>query len=228
MRMCLFLSLQPRPGASVSVGEVAAIDGVLRAVPHLARALVHTAARAHDPFLDDGPPPPLVLQLYFAELPELEAALAPRGRLSALSSPELFPGLAGAEIVQQAMLARSFAVSEPQTAPADATCTYLVSYEGDAEDLNAWLGHYLAAHTRHMADLPGIRELEVYTRLDWVSGLDWPRATCMQRNKVVFDTPDALTAALNSPIRQKMRADYQTFPAFTGANTHYAMTSRRL
>ena len=54
-------------------------------------------------------------------------------------------------------------------APRDPYCTYLVSYEGEAEDLNAWHAHYLAKHTAHMASFPGIRELEVYTRLDWVS-----------------------------------------------------------
>ena len=69
------------------------------------------------------------------------------------------------------MLVRPFAVPEPafETPPGEPYCTYLVSYEGEAEDLNAWHAHYLENHTRHMAMFPGIRELEVYTRLDWVS-----------------------------------------------------------
>ena len=46
--------------------------------------------------------------------------------------------------------------------------------------------------SRHMAEFPGIRELEVYTRLDWVSLLPWTRLNFMQRNKVVFDSADAL------------------------------------
>jgi hypothetical protein len=48
----------------------------------------------------------------------------------------------------------------------------------------------------------------------------------MQRNKVAFDSADALTRALNSPVRHRMREDYKTFPPFTGANTHYAMVTR--
>lgn len=226
MSMCLFLTLRCRPGSTVSVAEIAGVEDALGTIPRLLRALVHTPARAHDPFLDDGPPPSLVLQLYFAELPELEAALAKGGPLSKLMSPEMFPGLANAEILQQAMLVRPFAVSKPSSLTSDTFCTYLVAYEGEATDLNAWLEHYLAEHTRHMADLPGIRELEVYTRLDWVSALAWPRAGSMQRNKVVFDSPEALTHALSSPIREKMRDDYKAFPAFTGPNTHYAMVTR--
>jgi len=50
----------------------------------------------------------------------------------------------------------------------------------------------------------------------------------MQRNKVAFDSADALTRALNSPVRHEMRADFKTFPRFSGPNTHYAMTTRLL
>jgi hypothetical protein len=79
-----------------------------------------------------------------------------------------------------------------------------------------------------MARLPGIRELEIYTRLDWVSVLPFRRVTFMQRNKVAFDSADALTHALNSPIRHELRACFKTFPSFTGPTTHHAMASRVL
>ena len=103
-----------------------------------------------------------------------------------------------------------------------------MSYEGEAEDLNAWHAHYLENHTRHMAMFPKIRELEVYTRLDWVSRNPWRRLHFMQRNKVAFDSPDALQQALHSPVRHEMRADFRTFPPFTGPNNHYAMATRVL
>jgi hypothetical protein len=145
-----------------------------------------------------------------------------------LTSDREFPGLAAAEVGQQAMLVRPFAVPEPafQTAPGEPYCTYLVSYEGEADDLNAWHAHYLEKHTVHMATFPSIRELEIYTRLDWVSALPWDRINFMQRNKVAFDSRDALQAALHSPVRHEMRADFKTFPRFTGPNNHYAMTTR--
>src|SRR5262249_15314608 len=211
-------------------GEIARLDEFLRTTPRLRKALVHTSSRADDPYLDDGPPPQLVLQLYLADLPDLEARLARDGHLSVLMSREAFPDLASADITQQAMLVRSFPVPEPTfgNAPGSPFCTYLVAYEGEAEDLNAWHSHYFGNHTRHMAHFPGIRDLEIYTRLDWVSSLPCPRVNFMQRTKVVSDSADALTRALNSPIRHELRACFKTFPPFTGPITHFAMATRAL
>jgi hypothetical protein len=47
----------------------------------------------------------------------------------------------------------------------------------------------------------------------------------MQRNKVVFDSPAALTSALNSPVRHDMRASFGRFPPFTGPITHFPMAT---
>jgi hypothetical protein len=227
MSTCLFLSFRSAAN-TFPAAELDKLNGVLRATPKLQKALVHTSSSAEDPYVKDGPSPSLVLQLYFDELPELEAALSRSSRLGALASRDEFPTLAQAEISQQAMLVRPFAVPEPtfETAPGEPYCTYLVSYEGEAQDLNAWHAHYLENHTKHMAMFPKIRELEVYTRLDWVSRNPWRRAHFMQRNKVAFDSPDALQQALHSPVRHEMRADYRAFPPFTGPNNHYAMATR--
>ena len=228
MSTCLFLSFAF--GREPSAAEMAKLDRLLRSTPKLRKALLHSPASTSDPYVKDGPPPALVLQLYFAELPELEAALSRTGHLLSLLSHDEFPTLAAAEVSQQAMLVRPFAVPEPafKIAAGEPYCTYLVSYEGEAEDLNAWHAHYLEMHTKHMANFPEIRELEVYTRLDWVSLPPWTRLNFMQRNKVVFDSPDALRRALNSPVRHEMRADFKAFPRFTGPNRHYAMATRVL
>ena len=79
-----------------------------------------------------------------------------------------------------------------------------------------------------MAKFPGIRELEIYTRIDWVSACTLRGSNFMQRNKVAFDSRDALDSALNSPVRHEMRADFKTFPRFTGPNNHFAMATRVL
>jgi len=228
MSTCLFLSF--RVDAEPAAGETAKLDRLLRAVPKLEKALVHTPASASDPYVKDGASPSLVLQLYFAALPELEAAVSRTGHLGVLASRAEFPMLATADVTQQAMIVRSFAVPEPtfKTPPDEPHCTYLVSYEGEAEDLNAWHAHYLEQHTTHMASFPEIRELEVYTRLDWVSRQPWRRANFMQRNKVVFDNPAALDRALHSPVRHAMRADFNAFPRFSGPNRHYAMATRTM
>ncbi len=228
MSTCLFLSF--RLDAEPAAAETAKLDALLRATPRLAKALVHSPAAASDPYVKDGAPPALVLQLYFSALPELEAAVLRTGHLGVLGSAAEFPVLAAAEITQQAMIVCTFAVPEPafKTPPRGPHCSYLVSYEGEAEDLNAWHAHYLEHHTVHMASFPEIRELEVYTRLDWVTQQPWRRVHFMQRNKVVFDDLTALDRALHSPVRHAMRADFNTFPKFSGPNRHYAMATRVL
>ena len=118
------------------------------------------------------------------------------------------------------MLARAFPVPEPgfKTPPGEPWCTYLVHYPGPAEDIGAWLAHYLANHTRIMATFPAIREIEVCSRIDWCGALPWPRVDHMQRNKVVFDDGAALKAAMTSSVMQDMRADFHTLPPFDGGN----------
>jgi len=229
MSSCLFLSF--RFDAEPAAGETAKLDALLRATPKLAKALVHSpTAAASDPYVKDAAPPALVLQLYFDALPELEAAVSRAGHLGVLASRAEFPVLAAADVTQQAMMVRTFPVPEPtfKTPPGTPHCTYLVSYEGEAEDLNAWHAHYLEQHTVHMASFPEFRELEVYTRLDWVTQQPWRRANFMQRNKVVFDDLTALDRALHSPVRYAMRADFNAFPKFSGPNRHHAMATRVL
>ena len=230
MNVCLFLIFHLR-NAMLPDGEAAQVGGVLMRLPKLAKALIHTSSAVSDPYKAvsdpynrDEAPPQLALQLYFETLPDLEAATA-HDCFGALASRG---PLADADIAQQAMLVRPFAVPEPKNASEPPYCTYLVSYEGEAQDINAWLHHYLEKHTAHMARFPGIRELEVYTRLDAVSVLPWRRLNCMQRNKVAFDSPEALTAALHSPVRHEMRADFNAFPPFTGPVRHHAMATRVL
>jgi hypothetical protein len=227
MNFCLFAVFhdRARPATRIAEAEQSRLDAALRTVPRLARALVHTPAHAHDPLLDDGAPPQLALQLYFDSLLALEAAAGRAGPLQALARPELLPSLAGAAVEHQAMAVRAYAVPEPARLP-DAWCTYLVAYEGPAEDPHAWLDDYLAHHVPLMARLPGLRELEVYSPIACVGHLPWTRATCMQRNKVAFDDPAALTAALASPLRHEMRAHFKALPRFSGGVTHYPMSTR--
>jgi uncharacterized protein (TIGR02118 family) len=227
MRVAYFLTFfNPAGGAArVEDRDLARFTDIVAATPDLERALIFTPASAHDPFLNDGAPPRLAIELYFSDIAALEAALAPRGHLQALAAADRFPSLAGTQMTQQAMLVRPFAVPDPN---GPAACTYLVSYEGVADDLNAWLSYYIEHHPPLMTRMPGIRDMEICTRIDWCSFLPWPRVDYMQRNKTVFDTPAALTAALNSPIREEMRRDFAHFPPFAGKASHYPMTTRAL
>jgi hypothetical protein len=198
------------------------LTDAVAATPALQQGLIFTPSSTRDPYLDDGPPPRLVVQLYFRDIDALEAALGPNGHLQRLGTLDL----AGA--TQQAMLVRRLPVADPvfRSPPGEPPCTYLVAYEGAADDLPAWLAHYIDDHPPIMARFPGIRQIEVYTRIDWCGGLPCPRVAHMQRNKVVFDSQAALTAALNSPVRHEMRAAFARFPPFTGPVTHFPMATR--
>jgi len=197
------------------------LAGVITATPGLEQGLIFTPSTTSDPYLDDGPPPRLALQLYFLDIAALEAAVGADGPLRALE------GLSSDGATQQAMLVRRYPVPDPafRTPLGERPCTYLVAYEGIAEDLPAWLAHYIADHPPIMAQFPGIRQIEIYTRIDWCGGLGFPRAAHMQRNKVVFDSQAALTAALNSPVRHAMRESFARFPPFTGPVTHFPMAT---
>lgn len=174
------------------------------------RCLLHAPVRASDPFLDDGAQPALVVQAYFAGLAALEAAIA-------VLEPVLGP-----DAECEAMAVRRFPV--PQPGPGG--CSYLVRYAGPAEDPAAWHAHYEAHHAPIMAELPGIRELELYLPVASSLGASaWKTVRSLQRNKVAFDSAQALEAALASPVRAKMRADFATFPAYRGTVTHYSMAT---
>lgn len=220
-----FLSIKS-PEARVDGADRSRLVEAIAATPGLGHALIYEPAIATDPLLDGAAPPPLVLELRFPELVDLEAALASSGPLQGLAAPGALSSLSGCEVSQQAMLTRSFpipgaAFEVPAGTP---RFSYLVSYEGNAEDLNTWLRHYLAKHVPMMAHFPDIRQIEVCTRLDWCGQLPWPRVDYMLRNKVVFDSAEALTAALHSPVRHEMRKDYHAFPRFSGRVSHYPMS----
>jgi len=211
-----------------NAGDLARFCKILRRTPGLERGVLFTPERTHDPYLEASVPPQLAAELYFANTAAFESAAAANGNLQRLATPGLLPSLAGATIHQQVMHARRFPVPDarPRNAPGQPTCSYLVGYEGPADDLNAWLAHYVEHHTVIMARFPDIREIEVCTPSDAASHLPWPRQTCMLRNRVVFDSAAALAAALASPVRHEMRADYANFPPFSGEVFHYPMATQ--
>ncbi|WP_175717471.1 ethyl tert-butyl ether degradation protein EthD [Burkholderia anthina] len=225
MEVCLFLIVEhgADDGADVPLAGIDDAVAALRAAPGLKRLVVHRpvalAADRADP-VARPPSPACVLQGYFAELGALEAALAPTGAAYACM---VRWQAAARRVAQQAMAVRRIPVAGAGAGAR--SCTFLVSYEGEAEDPNAWLSHYLDHHPPLMAQLPGIRAIEIYTRVDYRSALPAPRAHAMQRNKVVFDDAGALAHALASPVRLLMRRDFDALPPFSGATPHFPMAS---
>lgn len=213
---------------AVPPDELAALRSVLARVPALEEALIFSPATASDIYTDDGAAPPLGVQLHFARLEELEAAAAREGALQGLGAA--LPSLAGAGASVQAFWRREYPVDDPalRTVPGALPCSFVVHYPGPAHDLNAWLDHYMTGHPPLFRRFPGIRAIEILTRVDWVCHLPYGRANHMQRNRVMFDSPEALTTALQSPIRHELRADFHSFPPFEGGNAHYPMWTEHL
>jgi hypothetical protein len=230
MTVCWFALFRhlAAPQVRISDADLSWLARFVAATPGLRQGVIYTPSSTSDPYLDDGPPPALGLQLYFDDIAAMELAVAADGHLHGLAAPGALPSLDGANATQQAMLVRRYPVpdAEFRTSLSELPCTYLVAYEGEAEDLGAWLTHYVADHPPIMARFPGIRQIEIYTCIDWCGGLPWPRVEHMQRNKVVFDNQAALTAALNSPVRHEMRAAFARFPPFTGPITHFPMATQ--
>lgn len=221
--LCLFLSFHHGDSAAqLALDDLARIRQMIAATPGATRAIVMTPALAQDRYHAAVPAPMLAAQVYFETIAAAETAIGADGALTGITA-ETFPSLSGAEGRHQLMLTRSFPVPPENGKPDVQSCAFMVHYPGAPEDLNAWLGHYIAHHPPIMATFPGIREIEIYTRVDWIDAAPWPRASHFQRNKVVFDSPQALEAALNSPARDRMKDDFATFPPFTGGSVHVPM-----
>ena len=232
MSFAYFLSFENHPGESRSLPSAAlpALRKILAAINGLERALIFTPETARDQFNDDGASPPLSLQLYFAELSALEAAVAAGGPLQPLVGAGLLGAVGEAAITQQVFYVRPFPVDDPVVRPGASglPCSYVVHYPGPAADINEWLTHYIANHPQIMRKFPGIRAIEILSRVDWCGDLPWPRANHIQRNRVMFDSAEALTAALQSPVRLEMRADFAAFPPYEGGNFHYPMATEEV
>jgi hypothetical protein len=135
------------------------------------------------------------------------------------------PGLVSADIEIQAMQVHSIPVATAGDMAGE-TCAYVVGYEGGSDDTQTWVHEYRTAHALLMRDLPGVRQIEVYTRLNPPVDSALAAQHWMLRNKVVFDTPAALRAALESPVRKAMKQHRAAMPALDGHSEHVPMRAR--
>ncbi len=220
----LFIVVEESKGA-VGTLDLDRIDQLIAPLPGLSAGLIMTpSASGHTHiFSADGPGPALALQLDFPEARARDDAMAAGSDLTVLAGT--LTSLAGARISHQPMTGRDFPVLDPATSATP--CTFLVEYGGHTDDLQGWLDHYDANHPPIMVRFPLVRTVATFRPLErWTSELPFARGTAMQRNKVVFDSVDALAAALLSPVMDEMKADTSGFPPFSKRATHHAMDTR--
>lgn len=225
MEVCLFLT--GACGAELPL-DFRALKRAAGAIEGLRQFVVHEPATAAvDPHgARDSATPSCVLQWYFDELTALEIALGPQGAIHRALRDAALATLDRHAFSQQVMVVRKLAppLAVPMHDGAERS-TYMVAYEGPAHDFGAWLTHYLTHHPPLMLQLPALRELEIYTRVDSCSSMPFAHANAMQRNKVVFDDAESLARALASPVRDAMRRDFLALPPYSGATPHYPMRS---
>ncbi|WP_105384450.1 hypothetical protein [Neorhizobium alkalisoli] len=230
MRFAYFAFFENVDGSqlAVSKADVETVAEIVKLTPGLTSANLYTPEITKDMYNKEERPPVFGMQLYFNELTELEEAMAPAGHLQQLAASGVLSSIRGAKATQQAMYVRPFPVDEGRLdiEKNGSPCSYVVHYAGPAQDLNIWLHHYVSHHPQVMRTFPGIRQIEILSRVDWCGFLPWERVNYMQRNRVMFDNPAALQIALQSPARIAMREDFETFPPFEGGNSHFPMETR--
>jgi len=230
MSISLFMTfVDPAGERRIHADDLAVVVGMVGSIPNLTEGLLFTPLeqQVEHPYKNDGTGPVFSLQLRFPDLFACEAAAGRDGVLAKLAAGTGLSSLAGLEVTHQVMVTRAFPVDVAEHQDdGGIPCSYLVHYPGSAEDLNAWHLHYLEHHPAIMRSFPNVRQIEIYTRVDWVDRLTSRRVEYMQRNKLVFDSPAALSHALTSDVIKRMRADFNQLPPFSGGNRHFPMLTR--
>lgn len=176
---------------------------------------------AHDPYVQDGPPPAHLAMLAFGSVQTLAQAA---------STPAFATGLAGLSATSCTAMRclHSPIAGEASAAPLRARFSYVVRYHRPADDDAAFVRQYLNDHPPLIGRLPGVRNVVTYVPLPWRLAGGPPPADYLLGNEATFDDAGAFNAAMASPVRHELRAHYRTLPRFTGRNTHFAMKRTRL
>ncbi len=220
MSFCLFIR-------AVSGGlvpqQLTALKEKISTVSGLTRMVLHTSDRltVDDPFIEKQQSPGYLVQLYFDALSSAEAALADNGLLYGWLS-----AAGGVDnLFCQIMYVRYYLT--PGDCQPATVASYMVGYQSQDKLSNLWVGEYLKTHPALLMQLPAVTAVEVYTPVDFYC--DYPSIDrFIQRNKVVFNSVDELSASLVSQTRTLLREDYHRLPAIESEATHYPMISLRI
>lgn len=109
----------------------------------------------------------------------------------------------------------------------EAPVSYVVRYIRPAADEALFVRNYVDSHPPTQARLPGIRAVMCYFPLRDLEIAGWPAKDYLVGNEVAFDSVEAFNAAMQSPVREELRAHFREFPAFSGVNSHFLMKRQR-
>lgn len=104
--------------------------------------------------------------------------------------------------------------------------SYFVRYRGQSADPERFIDYYASTHAAILQRFPGIRSLVLHSPLKNPDPFPVHPAGSLLLAQMTFDTPEALSAALQSGARSAAREDFAHFPAFDGDVTHEVMHGR--
>jgi uncharacterized protein (TIGR02118 family) len=195
---------------------------LVKAFPGLRSLAVMTPLAYDDPHLGSEAGPFLVAHMTFDDIASLERAAMSDERLAARADVANFPPFEG-RATYQAMRDEYRALGAAPATRSRASICYFVQYRRPADDEAAFVDFYRRSHVPLLAEFPGIRELAVFTPVDWRDRPFVTRADLLLANLTAFDSEADFRAALASDARRRVREDFARFPRFTGRCFHTAM-----
>jgi len=106
--------------------------------------------------------------------------------------------------------------------------SYFVRYEGQAENLAAFLAYYRERHAPILAAMPGIERIVLHTPVAWSDPFPVKPDRFVLVAQMEFGSQDDLDRALRSPARATAREDFRNFPPFHGSVFHQAALSEEV
>lgn len=197
---------------------------VLSSLPGVVHVDVYSPAdgAARDPFVADATRPPVVAITHFRTEADLCTALSREALGRSLGTTP-----AGVILTATPMSRRVYAVDEPRAEARHRAFRYVVRYHGRSEAAASFADHYERTHPPLLAKLPGIRAIECYRPLVTLRAPHCEPADYLVGNEVEFDSPEDFNAAMISPARVALRADFDALPRVFLDNTHFAMRLER-
>jgi uncharacterized protein (TIGR02118 family) len=104
--------------------------------------------------------------------------------------------------------------------------SYFVRYRGSAADPAGFAAYYQDNHSGILKRFPGIQSLVLHMPVRVIDPFPVRPAGSMLLAQMVFDSPAALDAALQSDARKEARDDFHHFPTFEGEVSHEALIGK--
>lgn len=177
---------------------------------------------ALDPFVTAASGPLAASMAHFRSENDLRAAISSSALGSWLGTTP-----AGMMLRVTPMSGRTYAVDEPRAEPSCPAYRYVVRYHGPSEQAASFGDHYERTHPPLLARLPRIRAIECYRPIAALRVPHCEPADYLIGNEVEFDSAEDFNAAMSSPARVTLRADFNALPRVFRDNTHFAMLRDR-